>query len=176
MKRHGFISVIAALGLLFTVAAAQQFPRLQEENLNGQQVVLPDGAKGKVAVLVLGFSRSSQKSAEAWAKRVLQDFGSNPAVVLYQLPAIQDAPRFVRGMITSGMKKDVPEAQRATFVPVLHEEEALKKLVAYKKDDAGDDAYIVVLDPSGKVVIQTHGGPDASGYGDLHSRLQALLK
>ena len=174
-SRRFLFVLIAVLGAFFTVAAAQQFPRLEEENLNGQQVVLPDAAHGKVAVLVFGFSRSSQKPTEAWAKRVLQDFVGNSALVLYQLPVIQDAPRFVRAMITSGMKKNVPEGQRATFVPVVHDEDTLKKLVAFN-DAATDDAYIVVLDRAGTVVFQVHGGADASAYPELRAKLLSLLK
>lgn len=168
--------VVAALISLAPIgAAAQQFPRLQEESLTGQQLVLPDAAAGKIAVLVFGFTRSSQKPSEAWAKRVLQDFANNPAFVLYQLPVIQAAPRLIRGMIISGIKKDVPERLRSTFVPVVHQEDVLKKLVDYK-DDHSDDAYVVVLDRSGKVAYQTHGGPDASGYAELRTKLQSLLK
>src|SRR5271166_832284 len=122
--------------------AAQQFPRLQEENLTGQQVVLPDAASGKVAVLVFGFSRASQNSAGAWMNRLREDFGKSPGFALYQLPVLEEAPRLIRGMIVSGMKKGVAEDLRANFVPVMHNEGELKRLLGYKEPD---DAYVVVL-------------------------------
>ena len=82
--------VAAALTLLAPVkGAAQQFPRLQEENLAGQQVVLPEAAAGKVAVLILGFSRASQSSTGAWVKHLREDFGKNLAFVVYQLPVLE---------------------------------------------------------------------------------------
>ena len=158
---------------LLGVATAQQFPRLQEENLAGQQVVLPAAAAGKVAVLVFGFSRASQNSTGAWMKRLRNGFGTNPGVSLYQLPVLEDAPRLLRGMIVSGMKRGVPENERGNFVPVLHNEAELKKLVNYEE---ADDAYLVVLDRGGKVVYQVHGGPDAAGYAELHTELQGVLK
>ena len=162
-----------AVALLASTAAAQQFPRLQEENLAGQQVVLPDAAAGKIAVLVLGFSHASGTPTGAWAKRATEEFGKNPGFVLYQLAVIEDAPRLVRGMITSGMKKGVPDSQRATFIPVVHDEAALKALVGYK---AEDDAYIVVLDRGGKVVYQTHAATVDPGYAELRAKLAGLLK
>ena len=61
----------------------------------------------------------------------------------------------IRGMIVSGIKKGVPESQRANFLIVVHQEDELQKLVGYKE---ADDAYIVVLDRNGKVAYQTHGG------------------
>jgi len=157
---------------LLGVASAQQLPRLQEENLAGQKVVLPDAAAGKIAVLVFGFSRASQKPTEAWSKRAQDEFGKHPSFVLYQLPVLEDAPRFIRGVITSGMKKNVPENQRTSFVPVMNSEVELKKLVNYKE---ADDAYIVVLDRSGEVAYQTHGAADAAGYAELRNKLQGLL-
>jgi hypothetical protein len=166
--------ITAALVLLLAIgAAAQQLPRLQEENLVGQLVVLPDAAAGKLAVLVFGFSRASQYSTGAWMKRLRNDFGANAGITLYQLPVLEDAPRFIRGMITSGMRKGVPENERANFVPVMHNEAELKKLVNYKEPD---DAYLVVLDRGGNVVYQTHGGTEAAGYAELQTKLQALLK
>jgi hypothetical protein len=158
---------------LLGVAAAQQFPRLQEDNLAGQQVVLPDASAGTVAVLVFGFSRASQYSTGAWMKRLRNDFGTNLGVSLYQLPVLEDAPRLIRGMITSGMKKGVPENERSNFIPVLHNEAELKKLVNYKEPD---DACLVVLDRGGKVVYQANGDADTAGYSELRARLQDMLK
>jgi predicted transcriptional regulator len=76
-------------------------------------------------------------------------------------------------MITSGMKKGVPENQRANFVPVMHSEAELKKLVGYKESD---DAYLVVLDRRGKVVFQTHGATSDRNYAPLRAKLENLLK
>ena len=164
---------VIVFGMLLGVSAAQQLPRLQEETLSGQQIVLPDAAAGKVAVLVFGFSRASQNSTAAWIKHLHEDYGKNTGIVIYQLPVLEDAPRLIRGMITSGMKKSVPESERANFVPVLHSEADIKKLVNYKEPD---DAYLVVLDRSGKVAYQTHGAADAFAYADLRIKLQGLLK
>jgi len=168
---------LAAIALLFWITAgtapAQQLPRLQEENLTGQQVVLPDAASGKVAVLVFGFSRASQNPTGAWMKHLQEDFGKTPGLVLYQLPVLEEAPRIIRGMIVSGMKKGVPENERANFIPVMHSEAELKKLVSYKEPD---DAYVVVLDRSGKVAYQAHSGSDAAGYPELRAKVQGLLK
>jgi hypothetical protein len=163
----------AVCATLVSNAVAQQFPRLQEENLNGQQVVLPDAASGNVAILVFGFTKASQNTTGAWMKRLQPDYGKNSGVMLYQLPVLEEAPRLIRGMIVSGMKKGVPEDLRANFVPVMHNEAELKKLAGYK--DA-DDAYIVVLDRGGKVAYQTHGATPDAGYSELQAKLSALLK
>lgn len=172
-RRSWVVTMVVFAALLTCRAGAQQFPRLEEESLAGQKIVLPDAASGKVAVMVLGFSRGSSKATEARAKRILSDFGKDPGFVLYQLAVIEDAPRLIRGMIGLGIKKGLPESQRATFVLVTQQEAALKQLVGFKEPD---DAYIVVLDRSAKVVYQTHGASTDPTYGELQARLQTLLK
>ena len=164
--------LVLAASLLAIPVTAQQFPHLEEESLAGQKVMLPESVSGKVAVLVLGFSRASSKPTGAWAKRAQEEFGKNPGFTLYQLAVIEEAPSFIRGMVISGMKKGMSDAQRAYVVPVVHRESELKKLVSYKQPD---DAYLVVLDRIGKVVYQTHSGTLEPGYGELRAKLQALL-
>src|ERR1035438_9529465 len=132
--RIRFAVVPAVLAVCLSMplaAAAQQLPRLQEENLAGQQVVLPDAAAGKVAILVFGFSKASQNTTGAWMKRLQPDYGKSAGVVLYQLPVLEEAPRILHGMIVSGMKKGVAENLRANFIPVMHNEAELKKVVSY---------------------------------------------
>src|ERR1035437_9462974 len=121
-----------------TVLAAQDLPKIEGESLAGHHVALPDAVSGRVAVLVLGFSKASKTPTSAWGQRIEADFASSSVFVLYQMPVLEDVPGFVRGMVISGMKKGVPEDQRAYFVPVLHGESGLKKLVNYKDPD---DAY-----------------------------------
>ena len=171
-----FLVLLAAVTIAITLpasAAAQLFPRQQEQNLNGQQVTLPDAASGKVAVLVMGFSKVSKTPTEAWAKRIESDFGKTSGFALYQMPVLEAAPKVLRGMVISGIKNGVPESERANFVPVQHNEDDLKKLVGFKGED---DAYIVVLDRSGSVSYQTHGSSVDPGYAELKAKVQALLK
>jgi hypothetical protein len=167
------VTVVAVMMSLPFPAAAQQFPHLQEENLTGQQVVLPDAASGKVAILVFGFSKASQNTTGAWMKRLQPDYGKSAGVVLYQLPVLEEAPRILHGMIVSGMKKGVAENLRANFIPVMHNEVELKKLVGYKE---ADDAYVVVLDRSGAVAFQTHSATPDANYALLHTKVESLLK
>lgn len=174
MKRSfAFSRYLVLFAWLLATAVAQQFPRLQDESLAGTQIVLPDAASGKLAVLIIGFTRNSAKPTSEWAKRTYQDFGKNPGVAIYQLAVLQDVPRLFRGMITSGIKKDLPENQRATFLAVVHQEEQLKKLVGYREQN---DAYLVLLDRSGTVSYQTHAASLDPGYAALQARIQALLK
>ena len=147
-------------------------PRIEGESFAEQKVTLPDDAKGKVAVLVFGFTKASKGPTSTWGDEIFSEFGNQAGFALYQLPVLEDVPRFVRGMVISGMKKGIKENRRDRFVPILQGESELKKLVSYKEPD---DAYLVVLDPSGKVVQQMHGPFSAAAYEQLRKGIQTLL-
>lgn len=165
--------VLAAGGSTVLNAFAQRLPRLQEDNLVGQSVVLPDAAAGKVAVLVLGFSQASKNPTSTWAKRIWLDYGQTPGLALYQLAILEAVPRMFRSMIISGIRKGIPEDQRPNFLPVVHNEAELQKLVGFKE---ADDASIIVLDRSRKVAYQTHSASVDPAYVEFRSALAGLLK
>jgi hypothetical protein len=163
------------LPALLALACAQsspQMPRVEGESLTGRKVVLPDDARGKLAVLVFGFTKASKGSTRAWGDKILSEFGGQAGLELYQLPVLEAVPGFIRGMVISGMKSGVKENTRDHFVPILQGESELKKLVSYKEPD---DAYLVVLDPAGQIVQQLHSPFSDAPYGQLRDKIRALL-
>src|SRR5579863_6264015 len=101
--------VPSALALVAAMAAqaTQPMPRIEGESFAGQKVVLPDAARGKVAVLIFGFTKASKESTSAWAGKIRAELGTRTGFELYQLPVLESVPRFIRGMVISGIKKGV---------------------------------------------------------------------
>jgi hypothetical protein len=151
---------------------AQPMPVVEGDSLTGSKVVLPEAAKGKTAVLIFGFTKASKTATSAWADKIFADFSTQSGFALYQLPVLESVPGLIRGMVISSMKKGVRENMRDHFVPVLHGEVDLKKLVSYKEPD---DAYLVMLDPSGQIVEQKHGPSSDAAYAQLHADIQSQL-
>ena len=147
-------------------------PKVEGESFSGHHVLLPDDTKGKVTILVFGFTKASKGPTSIWAQKTLAEFGSNDGFELYQLPVLEDVPRLIRGMVISGIKKGVPENTRDHFVPIVQGEADLKKFVNYKEPD---DAYLVILDPAGQVVQQLHGIFSDAAYVQLRAQIQSLL-
>jgi hypothetical protein len=147
-------------------------PKTEGESFTGHVVLLPDAAAGKIAILIFGFSKASKTPTSAWAKRLQSDFGTQPAFELYQLPVLEDVPRFIRGMVISGIRKGVPENMRDHFIPILQGEAGLKKFVGYSEPDA---AYLVILDRAGNIVQQSHGEPNDANYRELRKQIDSLL-
>jgi len=147
-------------------------PKVEGDSFSGRHVVLPDDSKGKVAVLVFGFTKASKTPTSLWAQKTLGEFGSNAGFELYQLPVLEDVPRLIRGMVISGIKKGVPEKVHDHFVPIVHGEAELKKFVNYSEPD---DAYLVTLNPVGNVTQQLHGPFTDAAYTQLRVQIQSLL-
>jgi len=172
VKASLFLPSLFIFFLSAMVAQTQTIPRVEGESFAGRAVVIPDALKGHLGVLIFGFTKASKEPTSAWGKKILSDFGTQTEFELYQLPVLEDVPRLFRGMVISGIKKGVPENLRDHFVPVLKGESELKKFVGYKEPD---DAYLVVLDPSGQVIRQMHGPFTEAAYAQLHDDIHRFL-
>lgn len=160
------------LAALLSAQSSEPLPKIESENLNGHAVVLPAASAGKVALLVLGFTKASKQQTSEWAKAVSKDLAGQKDFDLYQMPVLEDVPRIVRGMVISSIRKGVPENQRDHFLIVLHGENDLKHLVHYKEED---DAYLVVVDRAGNIALQKHGGVSAGSSAEIETKIHALL-
>ncbi len=58
-------------------------------------------------------------------------------------------------------------------MPVLHGEAELKRAVNYREPD---DAYLVLLDRTGKVAQQIHGPLNDANYSRVRKEIESLLK
>ena len=150
----------------------QPMPQISGESFAGRNIVLPDATKGHVAVLIFGFTKKSKEPTSAWAAKINSEFGGETGIELYQLPVLEDVPHFIRGMVISRIKKGVKENMRDHFVPILHGESELKKLVGYQEVD---DAYLVILNPAGQIAEQLHGWFSDAAYEHLRTQVQAEL-
>jgi hypothetical protein len=165
--------VVVVFSVSVSLAMAQAsggIPHLEGDSLSGHHVVLPDVAAGKVAVLILGFTRASKGPTSAWSKQLFADYGQQAGVAIYQLPVLQEVPRLIRSFVISGMRKDVPQSLQDHFVPILSGEAELKKTVGYKEPD---DAYMILLDKSGKIAQQQHGVFKDADYAQFRKLLDS---
>jgi hypothetical protein len=152
--------------------AAETIPSTEAENLLGEKIKIAASLNGKVGVLLLGFSHASGTNVGVWEKRLAQDYGANAQVVIYQMPILESVPRLVRGMMSSGMRKDIPKDKQANFLLVYHDEAEWKQVCGYQKSD---DAFIVLGDKTGEIRWRGSGDGKLGSYATLHQQIQVLL-
>jgi hypothetical protein len=170
------LSAGLALPLSLIVAAApigSRLPRTQGETASEKPIVLPDAAAGRVAVLIVGFSKKSSEVVERWENRLFQDYGAGGQVAIFRVAVLESAPRLLRGFIRGRIEKNVPKEKRDSFVLLFQGEAEWKALVHFA--DA-DDAYLVVLDVNGSVRWIGHGNPDAAGTADVKAQVDSLMR
>jgi hypothetical protein len=170
------LSAGLALALSLIVAAApvgSRLPRTEGETASEKPIVLPDAAAGRLAVLIVGFSKKSSEVSERWENRVFQDYGSGGQVAIFRIAVLESAPRLLRGFIRGRIEKNIPKEKRDSFVLLFHGEAEWKALVHF---DGPDDAYLVVLDVNGSVRWVGHGNPDAVGTADLKAQVDSLMR
>jgi len=155
-----------ALAAVPSLSCAQSIQPVKAKALDESEVVLPVPNGRQLLLLVIGFSHKSGEACSAWGKRLAPSYTSDPHTTYYQLAELQSAPAFVRGMIIHGMRKDVPPAQQAHFVPLFDHEAEWKALVQFS---APDDPYVVLAAPDGRVLWQTHGAVSDSVFAALQS-------
>jgi hypothetical protein len=141
----------------------QAMPNTAGETLSGKRIVLADEVRGHAVVLVAGFSREGGNGTGAWVKAIHAD-PALASVSVYEIAEIAGAPSLIRGMIKSGMKKNVPAAEQDSFVVLTEDPKPWRSYF-----DVGDDQipYVMLIDPSGKILWHGHGSA---------SELEAQLK
>ena len=147
---------------------SEQLPKTASESLAGQQLTLPDSLKGRLSLIIVGFSKSSQTSVKEWDTRARKELGETFDV--YQVAVLEDAPRFVRGMIVHSMKGATP-ARQDHFLVVVKGEAELKKAASYAE---ADDAYVLLLDSAGEIRWHTHGAASDAALKELREQVEKV--
>jgi hypothetical protein len=172
--RAGFIVwSLAAFGAtpVSRLAVGDTLPPLRGEFLTGRPAQLPAAASGKVALLLLGFTYSSRFPVEAWTKRFRQEFDKNPKVTFYEIPMIGGMARLGKWFIDSGMRRGTPPADQGNVITVYGGTDAWKQRLSVSDPEA---AYLILMDPSGKVAWQYAGGFDEEQFKTLAAKATEL--
>jgi hypothetical protein len=130
-------------------------PPLRGEFLSGRKAVLPDAARGRVALVAVGFSYGSRFAVEAWTARFRQDFGSDSSLTFFEVPVIGGMARMARPFIDGGMRRGTPKALHENVITVYGAASEWKRRLGFR---GPDDAYLVLLDREGRVAWR-HAGP-----------------
>ena len=165
--------LLSVIGAASAAPPGHRLPRTEAETASGRAITLPDAAAGRVAILVVGFSKTSREVTERWERQVFQDYGSAPRVAVFRVAVLESVPRLLRGFVRGRIEKNVPNEKRDGFVLLFHHEEEWKTLVRFA---APDDAYFIVLEGAGNVSWVGHGGPALEGYGELKAQIDLLAR
>ena len=138
------------------IAIGDVFPRLEGEFLTGKKAVLPDAAKGQVALVMMGFTYDSRFAVERWAEAVKPAFTERGGATFYEVPVLGGMARMAKWFIDSGMRRGTPKELHENVITVWGSVDRWKSLMGFTKA-AEDDAYLALIDADGRVRWLHHG-------------------
>jgi hypothetical protein len=169
MRFKHYIVIFCGCFFLLASGRSEPLPKTASESLTGQQMMLPDALKGRAAVVIVGFSKSSQTRVKEWDTQARKELGETFDV--YQVAVLEDAPHLVRGMIMHAMKGSTPTARQDHFLVVVKGEAELKKVSAFS---GSDDAYVLLLDGAGDIRWRTHEAVSDAALQELRKQVEQL--
>ena len=152
----------------------ERLPALEGDFLSGKPAVLPDAARGKVALLLLGFTYDSRFAVEKWGKWFKTTFGGQPQVTYFEVPMMGRAARMGRFFIDRGMRKNTPKEAHGNVVTVYGDTGDWKVRMGVT-DARENDAYLVLLDPDGVVRWRHSGGFDEAQAAGLKAAVEEVV-
>jgi hypothetical protein len=171
MHLAAFLAIFTLSCAMTAMAQQMRIPNLHGATFAGQTVDLPDALKGKVGILVLGFSQASRVPTTDWGKRLAADYLGSSAVAYYEMPVLESVPRMLRSLVSGKIKADVSERARPTMLPVFDHEADWKKAVGFARDE---DAYVLLVDEHGEIKWRSQGPVTDAAYAELKRHVQQL--
>jgi hypothetical protein len=140
--------------------------------MDGSSVSFPDPASAKPLLFVLGFSHQSSGPCEAWNKRLSPLYLNDSHILYYQAADFQGVPSLMLKMILHGMRKQIPANEHSRFVLLQENEEQWKGAAKFS---VANEPYILLTNPAGNIVWQTHGAVTDAEFAALQAAIKAQL-
>jgi hypothetical protein len=146
-------------------------PPLKGEFLTGRQATLPEAARGRVALVIMGFTYDSRFQVEAWAKQFREAYGTRDDLTFFEVPMMGNLAWAGKPFIDSGMRKSTPQELHEHVMTVWGSNSGWKKRVGFK---GPNDAYLTLIDAEGRVAWRHAGAHEAAAWDSLAANVAQL--
>lgn len=144
------------------------FPSLVGSALSGKPIQIPDTTSSRFTVVVFGFSRQGGDDAGRWGERLMRDSATRGHVNVITVAELGGAPRFMRGLIAAGIRRGTPPDARDHMMVLDHDDALWKRRLAVSETSR---AYVVLLEPNGRIQWMSDGAYDDARYARLRAAL-----
>jgi hypothetical protein len=151
-----------------TLRIGDLFPSLTGQSLSGKPIAVPDTSSSRFTAVVFGFSRAGGDDAGRWGERLVSDSATRGRVNTITVAELGGAPRLLRGMIASGIKRGTPLEARDRMMVLDHDDALWKRRLSVGETS---HAYVVLIAPNGRVKWMSEGGYDEAGFARLRNAL-----
>ena len=148
------------------------FPEVKDNSLEKTPVSIPDGARGKVTLIVISFLHQNQPQLDSWLEPFVDKFGNKESYTFYEVPMISGGYKFMRPMIDGGMRAGIPKAKHKNVVTMYGDVE--KYIKALNLDPK--HGYAFLLDREGIIRFQGQGFATPETLTELFETAERLAK
>lgn len=148
-------------------------PDISGQTPSGGSLHLSDVVAHKTSVVVFSFSRTAGKDARLWNDHLYKDYGSNRLVAGSTVIMLEAAPRLLRGIIVSELKKNMPPSMRDRTMVSYQNEELWKQRLAMADDS---HAFVLLLGPDRRLRWRNSGAFSDAEYTELKNKVQEQLQ
>jgi len=142
-------------------------PEMAGETLAQKEVSLPSMFTTKNTLLLVGYKQNSQFDIDRWL--IALDM-TNTDVKAYEIPAIQGMfPRMFSTVINDGMRAGIPKELWGGVVTLYSDGE---KMQAFTGNEGGNNARVLLIDETGKVLYFYDRGFSVQALNDLRDILK----
>lgn len=170
---------LIALSILFTGCSSSVstppniknslFPSVVGSNLNKEQIRLPDHYRGKVALVLVGYTQRAQFDIDRWILGALQ---ADVKAEIVEVPTIAGMmPQMVQGFIDNGMRSGIPKSDWGAVVTVY---EDAPKIIAALGNERPQSAYAILLNKEGRIMWSSNSGYSATQILELKKVADSL--
>jgi hypothetical protein len=162
---------------LLALETGKPLPTLKGEFLSGKKASLPEAAKGKIALVLAGFSYDSRFAIEAYVERYKKDFKGHPGITFFEVPIIGGMGMLGKPFIDSGMRRGTPKELHENVITVYGGAGDLRKAFQPKGLKVDDKhAHLALIDAEGIVRWSFTGPMDDAKYLEFKAAAEKLLQ
>jgi hypothetical protein len=164
------LAFAAALAATAPASATSPSPppiRFTGETTDGKSLEVPDEARGRILVLVVGFTQNSAKATTQWSEALDAGLGQRVAVVA--VAVLDKVPGLFRTFVKHAIDKDVgpPQPGHGSFVTTFDG----RALRAGAPAGNADDPVIYVFRPDGSLASVARTPYSAGAVSELERSL-----
>jgi hypothetical protein len=146
-------------------------PALEGSFLTGRRARLPADARGKTALLALGFTYESRFAVEKWCARFAEEFAKSSDMTFFEIPLIGGAGRLARWFIDGSMRRGTPKERQENVITVYGGTDPWKQRVGFKEPN---HAYLILIDRQGTIQWLYAGPFDDYGFTALGAAVRRI--
>ncbi|MBE0525337.1 MAG: hypothetical protein IH631_00220 [Candidatus Thorarchaeota archaeon] len=133
-----------------------KFPQILAENLNKEEVEVPNGLQGSPKLLIVPFQRWHQGLVDSWVPFLESVIKDHPNFDFYELPTIRRMNFVYRRFLDGGMRAGIPSLQtRRRTITLYIDKEPFKEALEIPNEDS---IHLFLVDSEGNIMWRDEGG------------------